>query len=91
MKKDVHPKYFEGAVIQCACGNKMKIGTTKESVKVEICSNCHPFYTGSQQLIDTAGRVERFKARQAKAVETPTKKKVKRVTKNTKKKVTAKK
>ncbi len=89
MKKEIHPKFFEHATFECACGNKMKIGTTKETVKVEICSKCHPFYTGSQQLIDTAGRVERFKARQAKASTTPTvKKKTKRVAK---KKVSAKK
>jgi large subunit ribosomal protein L31 len=66
MKKDLHPVYHKDATFVCACGNKMKIGSTKQEVKVEICSKCHPFYTGSQQLIDTAGRVERFKTRQLK-------------------------
>ncbi|OGG38402.1 50S ribosomal protein L31 [Candidatus Jorgensenbacteria bacterium RIFCSPLOWO2_02_FULL_45_12] len=67
MKKDLHPKYYSDAEITCACGNKMKIGTTKQKINVEICSKCHPFYTGSQQLVDTAGRAERFKTRRAKA------------------------
>ena len=66
MKKDIHPKYFPKAKITCACGHTFSFGDTKEDMKVDICSHCHPFYTGSQQLIDTAGRVERFKARQSK-------------------------
>ncbi len=67
MKKDIHPKYFPGAVIKCACGNKIIVGSTKEKIDVEICSACHPFFTGKKKLIDTAGRVEKFKARRAKA------------------------
>jgi len=59
MKKDIHPKY-EKSIISCACGNSFETGSTKKSMKVEICSVCHPFFTGKQKLIDTAGRVERF-------------------------------
>lgn len=66
MKKDIHPKYFPNAAVVCACGNKFTVGSTKESISVEICSACHPFYTGGDKVIDTAGRVERFKARAAK-------------------------
>jgi len=74
MKKDTHPKYYEKAKITCACGVTFTTGTTQEEIKVEICSKCHPFFTGSQQLIDTAGRAERFKERRAKAQSTPKKK-----------------
>ncbi|HER24300.1 MAG TPA: 50S ribosomal protein L31 [Candidatus Atribacteria bacterium] len=59
MKKDIHPKY-EKAIISCACGNSFETGSTKKIMKVEICSACHPFFTGKQKIIDTAGRVERF-------------------------------
>jgi large subunit ribosomal protein L31 len=65
MKADIHPKYFPNAEVTCACGNKFTIGSTKEKISVEICSNCHPFYTGNEKIVDTAGRVEKFKARQA--------------------------
>lgn len=67
MKKDIHPQFYPTAKISCACGQKFTIGSTKKEIKLEICSHCHPFYTGTQQLIDTAGRVEKFKARQSKA------------------------
>ena len=63
MKKDTHPEYFANAKAECACGAKFKVGSTMEEIKVEICSACHPFYTGNEKLIDTAGRVEKFKAR----------------------------
>jgi len=59
MKKDIHPKY-EKATISCACGNSFETGSTKKDMKVEICSACHPLFTGKQKIIDTAGRVERF-------------------------------
>lgn len=59
MKKEIHPKY-EKATISCACGNSFETGSTKKDMKVEICSVCHPFFTGKQKIIDTAGRVERF-------------------------------
>lgn len=67
MKKDIHPQYYPKSKVTCACGNKFTVGATRAEIKVEICSKCHPFYTGSQQLIDTAGRVEKFKARRVKA------------------------
>ena len=60
MKPDIHPKY--GATeVSCACGNRFDTRSTQDSIHVEICSVCHPFYTGKQRLVDTAGRVERFK------------------------------
>jgi large subunit ribosomal protein L31 len=74
MKKDIHPKYYTKAKVQCACGNVFEIGSTKESLNVEICYKCHPFYTGEEKLIDTAGRVEKFKERQSKARQTTSKK-----------------
>ena len=61
MKKDIHPKYYEDIQVTCACGNVFKSGSTKPELHVEICSACHPFYTGKEKLIDTAGRVERFR------------------------------
>ena len=67
MKKDTHPTYFPKAVIACACGNTIKAGSTKEKLSIEICSACHPFYTGAEKMMDKAGRVEQFKARQARA------------------------
>ncbi len=63
MKKDIHPKYYKDAVIRCSCGNTIKTGSTKQDMLVEICSECHPFYTGKKRLVDTAGRVEKFKKR----------------------------
>ncbi len=61
MKKDIHPKYYENIKVTCACGNVFQSGSTKPELHVEICSACHPFYTGKEKLIDTAGRVERFR------------------------------
>jgi large subunit ribosomal protein L31 len=60
MKKDIHPVYEE-TVIKCSCGNEIKTRSTAKNLHVEICSNCHPFYTKQQKLMDTAGRVEKFK------------------------------
>ena len=71
MKKEIHPQYHSDAVIACACGNKIKTGSTQKSIHIEICGACHPFFTGSKKIIDTAGRVEKFKARQAKAKPKP--------------------
>jgi large subunit ribosomal protein L31 len=76
MKKEIHPTYFPQANVVCSCGNSFTVGATKAELKVEICSKCHPFYTGEEKLIDTAGRVERFKTRRAQAVTTPKVKKV---------------
>lgn len=67
MKKDIHPQYYQKTKVTCSCGNSFEVGSTQESIYVEICSACHPFYTGTQKLIDTAGRVDRFKARLEKA------------------------
>ncbi|HHY41428.1 MAG TPA: 50S ribosomal protein L31 [Thermoanaerobacterales bacterium] len=62
MKKGIHPKYMR-ATVRCACGNTFETGSTKEDLRVEICSKCHPFFSGQQKLVDTGGRVERFKKR----------------------------
>lgn len=67
MKKDIHPTYYPKAKVTCACGATFTVDSTKPEIKVEICSKCHPFYTGAQTLIDTTGRVERFKARRREA------------------------
>lgn len=68
MKEAIHPKYFPEAKVVChGCNREYTVGSTKEHVSVELCSNCHPFYTGKQKLVDTAGRVDRFRARAAKA------------------------
>ena len=64
MKTDIHPTYHPNAKVKCACGNKFTVGSTREEIEVEICSACHPFYTGQDKVMDTAGRVERFRARQ---------------------------
>ena len=59
MKEGIHPKYYK-TTIRCACGNVIETGSTKENISVEICSKCHPFYTGKQKLVDTSGRVDKF-------------------------------
>ena len=66
MKTDIHPKYVECSV-RCSCGNTFTTGSTIPELRVELCSECHPFYTGKQKLVDTGGRVERFQRRYAKA------------------------
>lgn len=65
MKKDIHPKYYPKAQIRCACGAVFEIGSTKQEMETEICSACHPFYTGKEKIIET-GQVEKFKKRMAK-------------------------
>lgn len=60
MKEKIHPKYFETCTVTCGCGNSFTTGSTIEKIKVEICSACHPFFTGTQKFVDTAGRVEKF-------------------------------
>lgn len=62
MKKDVHPKY-QKAVVHCVCGETFETGSTKGELRVDICSKCHPFFTGKQKLVDSGGRVDRFKKR----------------------------
>ena len=63
MKTGIHPKYFSDAVITCSCGTVYKTGSTKKNSRIELCSNCHPFYTGEQKIVDTEGRVDRIKRR----------------------------
>jgi len=63
MKDKIHPKYYRDAQVICACGNSFVTGSTRKTLKVEVCSNCHPFFTGERKMVDTAGQVERFKRR----------------------------
>ncbi len=74
MKAKIHPKYYE-TTIKCACGNVIETRSTVKNITVEICSNCHPFFTGKQKLVDTAGRVERFRTKYAKHLDLKKKKK----------------
>lgn len=67
MKAEIHPKYNKDTKVTCACGNSFEVGSTIDKIEVEVCSACHPFYTGNEKIIDTAGRVEKFKTRMAKA------------------------
>lgn len=60
MKTDIHPQYHQ-AEVHCACGTTFTVGSTAESIRVEVCSNCHPFYTGKQKIVDSGGRVDRFR------------------------------
>ena len=77
MKKDIHPKFYTDAVVTCACGNTFTTGSTQPKIMVEICSNCHPFFTGTQKLIDTEGRVDKFTKRQAIAAKAQSERKTK--------------
>ena len=63
MKGKIHPKYYDNAKVTCLCGNTFTIGSTKAEIRVEVCSKCPPFYTGEQRIVDSMGRVERFKKR----------------------------
>ena len=74
MKNKIHPKYYPKARVQCACGNSFTIGSTKEFLEIEVCSKCHPFYTGKGKIIDTLGRVDKFRKRLAKKTEKKKKK-----------------
>lgn len=73
MKTGIHPKYNAEAAVTCACGNTFKTGSTQEKIEVEICSVCHPFWTGLDKVLDGAGRVDKFKKRATKAVATKAK------------------
>lgn len=66
MKKDIHPEYIDAKIV-CGCGNVVETRSTMKEIHLDICSACHPFYTGTQKLVDTAGRVEKFRRRQEKA------------------------
>jgi large subunit ribosomal protein L31 len=77
MKSDIHPTFFPEARVTCSCGASFTVGSTKETLQVEICSQCHPFFTGNEKVIDTAGRVEKFNRKRAAAqTKKPVKKKV---------------
>ncbi|MEK7116680.1 MAG: 50S ribosomal protein L31 [Patescibacteria group bacterium] len=75
MKTEIHPQYYSDAKVSCSCGNKFTVGSTQKEIKVEICSACHPFFTGNEKVIDAAGRVERFRAKRAAAKPKVSKKK----------------
>ena len=74
MKKDIHPKYNTQTKATCACGAVFLVGSTMPEIKMEICSQCHPFYTGNEKIMDTAGRVERFKKRAVATIKAKAKK-----------------
>jgi len=74
VKKEIHPKYYPKAQVRCACGASFEVGSTKEYLEIEICSQCHPFYTGKEKIVDAMGRVEKFKKRMAKKEELKKKK-----------------
>ena len=71
MKEGIHPKYYANAVVRCACGNTWTAGSTVSEVRTDVCSACHPFFTGEQRIVDTEGRVDRFyrRLRQAQAAQ----------------------
>jgi large subunit ribosomal protein L31 len=75
MKKDIHPQYFPKAHVQCACGNTFTVGSTKEYIEVETCSQCHPFYTGKEKALNTVGQVQKYRKRLAKKQDLKGKKK----------------
>jgi len=89
MKKDIHPTYHKDAKVTCACGNSFTVGSTLEKISVEICSKCHPFYTGKQKLVDTARRVDKFQKRVEAAKTTGAGRKGKKVKKEKQKKTQA--
>ncbi len=78
MKSGIHPNYNSNVAVTCSCGNNFTTGSTAEKIETEICSNCHPFYTGKQKLLDTRGNVERFKKRQELAAKVAAEKKEKK-------------
>ena len=65
MKQAIHPKYYDNCQVSCACGNKFTTGSTVESIEVEVCSKCHPFFTGQQKFVDIKGRIDKFKEKVA--------------------------
>ena len=67
MKADIHPQYNTDIQVTCACGNTFTVGSTKDAIEIEVCSACHPFYTGQERTVDTAGRLDKFRAKQQKA------------------------
>jgi large subunit ribosomal protein L31 len=69
MKDNIHPQYYPEATVSCACGNTWTTGATQEEIRTDVCSACHPFFTGEQRIVDTAGQVERFMRRLERKVE----------------------
>lgn len=80
MKKDTHPKYNKKTVVTCACGNTFVVGSTLDSITVDLCSKCHPFYTGEEKFVDTEGRVDKFN-RKKQIADAARKKKIKAIKK----------
>ena len=76
MKQNIHPQYYPNAKTKCACGKEWMIGSTAQSSSISICSDCHPFYTGQEKIVDTRGRVERFKKRRDESLKKKSPKKV---------------
>lgn len=74
MKANIHPQYFDNAQVICACGNRFTTGATLEEIRVELCSKCHPFYTGEQRFVDSASRIQKFQDKQNIAKQYLTKK-----------------
>lgn len=87
MKKDIHPEYHTNAKVICACGNEFIVGSTVKEIHIEICSSCHPFYTGKQKLVDSARRVEKFQERIEKKAKASSARKGKKVKKQRERKV----
>ena len=81
MKKTIHPTYFPTAKVSCACGQTFTTGSTKEEIRVELCSKCHPFFTGKERIVDTARRLEKFKERAEKKTSAAATRKGKKVKK----------
>ncbi len=75
MKAQIHPQYFDDAKVTCSCGNQFSVGATKAEIHVELCDNCHPFYTGKQRFVDAASRIEKFQMKQKQASGLPRKQK----------------
>lgn len=87
MKSDIHPTYYPTTAVQCACGNSFTVGSTEKTLTVEVCSACHPFYTGKSRMVDVAGRVDKFRKKLQEA-ESATKKRAASRTAHTPKKKT---
>lgn len=82
MKKNIHPQYFNDAVVNCTCGNRFTVGSTKQNIFVEVCHQCHPYYTGKQHFIDTKGKIHAFEKKRKIAEEYQKNIKPKKTTKN---------
>ncbi|MEX1997500.1 MAG: 50S ribosomal protein L31 [Candidatus Andersenbacteria bacterium] len=86
MKKDIHPPYHEKVAVTCACGNTFKTGSTASKLTVEVCSACHPFYTGKTKLVDAAGRVDKFRKKLQEVAAVSKKKRLKKTAHKSKRK-----